>query len=57
MNHKNTQKKVKSFTFMRNLSWNFATDQYRLVLRQWRLNPKEMEGKNCSFTKHGHEPL
>ena len=37
---------VKLFIFMRNLSFNFATEQCRAVLRQWRLNPKEIEGKN-----------
>ena len=57
---------------MRNLSSNFATEQCRLVLRQWPLNPKEIEGKNrrfvqmmdqkepvcaSSFAKNGHEPL
>ena len=39
-----TTKKFKSFIFMRNLSCNFATEQCRPVLRQWRLNPKEMKG-------------
>jgi len=57
---------------MSNLSCNFATEQCRLVLRQSRLKPKEIEGKNhifvpmrdrkepvcaSSFGKNGHEPL
>ena len=37
---------VKSFIFMRNLYFHFAAEQRRPVLRQWRLNPKEIEGKN-----------
>ena len=72
MNHKNAFFFFKSFIFMRNLSSNFATEQCRLVLRQWPLNPKEIEGKNRQFVqmrdrkepvcassiaKNGHEPL
>ena len=46
MNHKNAKKIVKSFIFMRNLYFHFAAEQCRPVLRQWCLNPKEIEGKN-----------
>ena len=66
------QKDVKLFIFMRNLYFHFAAEQCRPVLRQWCLNPKEIEGKNwncrkvnymkkvvctSSFAKKGHEPL
>ena len=53
--HKNAKKNVKSVIFMRNLSCNFATEQCRLVLRQWRVNPKEIEGKNRVLFKWGIE--
>ena len=58
--------------FMRNLYFHFAAEQCRPVLRQWCLNPKEIEGKNwncrkvnhmwkvvcaSSFAKKGHEPF
>ena len=48
MNHKNAKKNVKSFIFMKNLFFHFATEQCTpvLVLRQLCLNSKEIEGKN-----------
>ena len=49
------QKIVKSFIFMRNLYFHFAALQCRPVLRQWCLNPKEIEGKNWNCRKVNHK--